>query len=183
VVQVAHADRCHVASPLIAMLAAPAAPQGANAACSHASQQIVLGMEVIVVTESSTQTAAQAGAAAPHDAVSPGAPAKRRPSWRRRPAAPPTIRVSPTSGPSYAAAAAAARVIDALGSNTVADLLGVARSQPSRWRSGEEGPSSENRKKLSDLDHVLDRLLAELHPDQAGLWLTGPNPHFTGARP
>lgn len=35
----------------------------------------------------------------------------------------------------------------------------------------------------SDLDHVLDRLLLELHPDEAALWLTGPNPHLNGSRP
>jgi uncharacterized protein (DUF2384 family) len=74
-------------------------------------------------------------------------------------------------------------VVDALGNNVVADILGVARSQPSRWRSGQERLSPENRKRISDLDHVLDRLLLELYPDQAGLWLTGPNPHLAGARP
>lgn len=30
---------------------------------------------------------------------------------------------------------------------------------------------------------MLDRLLLELHPDQAGVWLTSPNPHLAGARP
>ncbi|MGQ0625015.1 MAG: antitoxin Xre/MbcA/ParS toxin-binding domain-containing protein [Sporichthyaceae bacterium] len=65
----------------------------------------------------------------------------------------------------------------------MADLLGVARSQPSRWRSGKERLSPESRRLVCDLDHVLGRLLAELHPDQAGLWLCGSNAHLGGARP
>jgi uncharacterized protein (DUF2384 family) len=114
----------------------------------------------------------------------PGKPAVRAGSTARRGrAAPLTITVSAGAEAGYAAAGPVARVVDALGNNVVADLLGVARSQPSRWRSGRERLSPENRRRISDLDHVLDRLLLELHPDQAGLWLTGANPHLAGARP
>lgn len=74
------------------------------------------------------------------------------------------------------------RVVAALGSNTVADLLGVSRSQPSRWRKGAEGISPANRARLADLDYVLNRLLQVLWPQQAGAWLTAPNPHL-GGRP
>lgn len=97
--------------------------------------------------------------------------------------APGTITLSPNAGAGYSAEGPVTRVVDALGNNVVAEILGVARSQPSRWRSGKERPSPESRKRISDLDHVLDRLLLELHPDQVGLWLTGPNPHLGGARP
>lgn len=93
------------------------------------------------------------------------------------------ITVASTAEERYAAAGPVGRVVEALGNNVVADILGVARSQPSRWRSGAEQLSPSNRKRVSDLDHVLDRLLLELHPDIAGLWLTGPNPHLGGARP
>ncbi len=74
------------------------------------------------------------------------------------------------------------RVVSALGSNTVADLLGVSRSQPSRWRRGEERISPANRARLADLDHVLNRLLQVLWPEEAGAWLTAVNPHL-GGRP
>lgn len=75
------------------------------------------------------------------------------------------------------------RVIAVLGNNTVAQLLGVSTSQPSRWRSGKEQVSPANRAKLADLDYVLNRLLLELYPDQVAMWLTGANAHLGGARP
>jgi uncharacterized protein (DUF2384 family) len=65
----------------------------------------------------------------------------------------------------------------------VARILGVSASQPARWRSGKEAISPPNRRRLSDLDHVLDRLLLELYPDQAGDWLSTPNAHLGGAVP
>lgn len=74
------------------------------------------------------------------------------------------------------------RVVSVLGSNTVAKLLGVSRSQPSRWRSGEERMSPPNQARLTDLDHVLNRLLQVLWPEEAGAWLTAINPHL-GGRP
>lgn len=93
------------------------------------------------------------------------------------------IVVAADAGESFTAAGPVERVIAALGNNTVARILGVSRSQPSRWRKGSEQLSPENRKRVSDLDHVLDRLLLELYPDQAGEWLTSPNAHLGGARP
>jgi uncharacterized protein (DUF2384 family) len=74
------------------------------------------------------------------------------------------------------------RVVAALGSNNVAGILGVARSQPSRWKSGAEQMSPINRARIADLDHILGRLLMVLWPDEAGDWLTAPNPHL-GGRP
>lgn len=75
------------------------------------------------------------------------------------------------------------RVVVALGNNVAARILGVSASQPGRWRRGSETISPPNRRRLADLDHVLDRLLQELYPDQAGQWLSSPNAHLGGAIP
>jgi uncharacterized protein (DUF2384 family) len=74
------------------------------------------------------------------------------------------------------------RVISAIGSNTAADLLNVSRSQPSRWRTGKERISPTNQARLADLDHVLNRLLQVLWPEEASTWLTARNPYL-GGRP
>jgi Protein of unknown function (DUF2384) len=74
------------------------------------------------------------------------------------------------------------RLIDELGNNRVASLLAVSRSQPSRWRSGKEGMSSENRRKLIDLDYVFGRLEQLFPPRQAEIWLNSYNAHL-GGRP
>ena len=75
------------------------------------------------------------------------------------------------------------RLVAVLGNNTVARIVGVSPSQPTRWRSGKEAIKPANRRRLADLDHVLDRLLMELWPDQVGDWLTGPNAHLGGSAP
>ncbi len=94
-----------------------------------------------------------------------------------------TIRVSQDALKLFQSTGAVQRVVTALGNNVVADILGVSRSQPSRWKSGSERIGAENRKRISDLDHILDRLLLELHPEQAGAWLSGSNASLGGARP
>ncbi len=93
------------------------------------------------------------------------------------------VKVKPTAAELFEATPGIDRIVAALGSNTVAELLGVSRSQPSRWRSGTERMSPVNRARVVDLDHVLDRLLAELHPEEAGVWLSSPNAHLGGGRP
>ncbi|MGQ0464768.1 MAG: antitoxin Xre/MbcA/ParS toxin-binding domain-containing protein [Sporichthyaceae bacterium] len=126
-----------------------------------------------------TSPASAAGRSTAKKAAAPGRVAK----GRARAVAPPTLKVAPAAAAHYSPDAPVARVVQALGNNVVAELLGVSRSQPSRWRSGKERLSPENRRRISDLDHVLDRLLAELHPEEAGLWLCGNNAHLGGARP
>ena len=75
------------------------------------------------------------------------------------------------------------RLIEILGNNLLAELIGVNQSQPSMWKSGKERVSPENQRKLSDLDHVMNRLLIEMYPEQATQWLQGNNPHLNFARP
>lgn len=84
--------------------------------------------------------------------------------------------------------AAVARVrlgplVDLFGSNGVAEMLAVSRSQPSRWRSGQERISPQNQRRIVDLDYVVTRF-GQLYSSPALLrtWLTSQNPHL-GARP
>lgn len=70
-----------------------------------------------------------------------------------------------------------------LGSNHVADLLGVNRSQPSRWRSGAEGLAASNQRAVLDLDYVIVRLHQLWTPDVAAIWLDSPNAQLGGATP
>jgi hypothetical protein len=74
------------------------------------------------------------------------------------------------------------RLVDQLGNNGLANLMGVSRSQPSRWRSGKEGIGVENQRRLIDLDYVFGRLGQLYTARQAEIWLTSHNAHL-GARP
>jgi len=74
------------------------------------------------------------------------------------------------------------RVIRLLGSNQTADLLGVSKSQTSRWLHGEPiGAISARR--IADFDYVLARALRVFHPDEAAAFFTFPQPFLNGARP
>lgn len=73
-------------------------------------------------------------------------------------------------------------LIDVLGSNQVALVLGVSASQPSRWRSGAEGMSADSQRRVLDLDYVMTRLLQLYPAEQALIWLRSHNPRL-GARP
>ena len=104
---------------------------------------------------------------------------------RRDPRVPPRspdITVRAEAPGVYTVEAKLDHAVTALGNNTVAELLGVSRSQPSRWRSGKEGMSAESRAAVTDLDYVLDRLLQLVHPKVAGIWLSSENA-FLGGRP
>jgi len=74
-------------------------------------------------------------------------------------------------------------LVAALGNNKVAELLGVNRSQPSRWRSGKEGLAAENQRALVDLDYVVARLHQVWVPEVAKVWLTSPNAFLGGGTP
>ncbi|MEJ7648137.1 MAG: antitoxin Xre/MbcA/ParS toxin-binding domain-containing protein [Nakamurella sp.] len=73
---------------------------------------------------------------------------------------------------------------NALGGFTrVAELLGVSRSQPTRWKQGSEQPSPESARLLIDLDHVMARAQLVFTPQVARDWLVGANSYLDGARP
>lgn len=76
-----------------------------------------------------------------------------------------------------------AGLIDLLGNNRVAELIGVNKSQPSRWRSGKERMSAENRTRVLDLDYVFARLTGLFGPKVMESWLTGSNPWLGTGRP
>lgn len=84
--------------------------------------------------------------------------------------------------PDYGPQAITQRLINALGNNTVASLLGVSKDRPSRWASGRDAPNEDNRLQLADLDSLVGHLLSAFTPAQAKLWLDGPNAQL-GARP
>ena len=74
------------------------------------------------------------------------------------------------------------RLVNALGNNTVAALLGVNKDRPSRWASGKDAPNEENRALLADLDSLVGHLHSAFTPAQAILWMEGHNAHLD-ARP
>ena len=75
------------------------------------------------------------------------------------------------------------RVVESLGNNGTAKVLGVSPSLVSRWLKKTEPISSEKRRAIVDLDFVLNRALQIFTAEQLSLWLTGNEPHLGGARP
>lgn len=74
------------------------------------------------------------------------------------------------------------RLVETLGNNRFAELAGVSKSQPSRWRSAKERIGPESRRKVLDLDYVFNRLTQVYPPEQAQIWLESHNAAL-GARP
>jgi hypothetical protein len=77
----------------------------------------------------------------------------------------------------------ASQVVRVLGNRRAAALLGVAESQPSRWRKALEVPSSQVAPMLVDLDHIIARLQLIWDEEVIGDWLEGTNAFLDGARP
>ena len=93
------------------------------------------------------------------------------------------IKVAPGAPAAYDVIPKLENAVNALGNNTVADLLGVSRSQPGRWVRGEEGVSQDNEAAILDLDFVLSLLLRTMPAELAGVWLVSPNAFLGDARP
>lgn len=96
---------------------------------------------------------------------------------RHRAAAP------PATGKGYLPERRSEFVIRILGNQRTADLLKVSKSQPSRWRSGQEAPGPAAARRLVDLDHVLARLALVWDESLLADWLTTPNGFLDGATP
>jgi|GEM_PF-569560 len=64
----------------------------------------------------------------------------------------------------------------------LADLLGVDRAQPARWRAG-QAPDPANREKIVALDVVVELLSGYLSPSSIPKWLNGTNAHLGNRRP
>jgi uncharacterized protein (DUF2384 family) len=69
------------------------------------------------------------------------------------------------------------------GVTKLASALDVSKSQPSRWRTGEEVPGPEAAGRLLDLDHVFAYAMQAWHPSVVTDWLESPNGFLDGARP
>lgn len=76
-----------------------------------------------------------------------------------------------------------ARVIEALGTNAAARLLGADRAQVSRWSAGLESIGSEMGRRVVDLHDILTRILRVYSREAAAMWLVGSEPLLGGARP
>lgn len=85
-------------------------------------------------------------------------------------------------GPRDEGSVTAQRIVDALGLDLSAALLGVDTGRVGAWAAGAESPSAEEQNRVADLDLLADHLLGAFTPAQARLWLVGENSHL-GARP
>ena len=75
------------------------------------------------------------------------------------------------------------RIIDALGTNAAARLLGADRAQVSRWNTRNEPGGAEMGRRIVDLHDVLTRILRLYDREAAAMWLVGSEPLLGGARP
>lgn len=74
-------------------------------------------------------------------------------------------------------------IVAVLGSDAaVAEVLGVSRAQPRRWREG-QSPDPENRDRIIGLDAVVALLSGYLAESSIPKWLHGVNAHLGNRRP
>ena len=75
------------------------------------------------------------------------------------------------------------RLLEALGTNAAARLLGADRAQVSRWTAGTESIGQEMGRRIIDLHDVLTRIMRVYGREAAAMWLVGSEPLLGGARP
>src|SRR4051812_37402465 len=84
--------------------------------------------------------------------------------------------------PGYSPQSIAERLINSLGSDAAAPLLGISQGLLHRWAAGQDAPDAVGRLQLADLDALIGHLHGAFTPAQAMLWMCGYNGHL-GARP
>jgi len=98
--------------------------------------------------------------------------------------APPGVKTSGRQSRLPQASMRAGFVIDAVGGGAnLASYLGVNRSQPTKWRKGDDTPSPDVGRVLLDLDYVIARASMLWPAEVVQDWLTGSNSFLNGARP
>jgi hypothetical protein len=75
------------------------------------------------------------------------------------------------------------RLIDTYGVTSLAALIGVSKSQPTRWRQGRERPAPPAVKGLLALEYLTSRLSEVFTARQAQIWFDSPNPYLNGSTP
>jgi hypothetical protein len=102
---------------------------------------------------------------------------------RRLPAAPPSPQPSPDPRESEFVRLRLASARRAFSSDAeLADVLGVDRAQPGRWRAG-QAPDPLNRERIVAIDVVVELLGTWLAPTSIPKWLNGVNAHLGNRRP
>jgi hypothetical protein len=74
-------------------------------------------------------------------------------------------------------------LVEVLGANAAARLLGTDRAQVSRWTSRKEEIGAEMGLRIVDLHDVLTRILRVYNREMAAMWLAGSELLLRGARP
>lgn len=74
-------------------------------------------------------------------------------------------------------------LVDAFGGAGLAAVIGVNRSQPTRWAKGDEHPGPAAAPLIIDLEHILARARLVWGDPSALTWLESPNSFLEGSRP
>jgi uncharacterized protein (DUF2384 family) len=94
-----------------------------------------------------------------------------------------TVALRPEAGSLADVAPLLTRLLEALGTNSAARLLGADRAQVSRWAARTESIGHEMGRRIIDLHDVLTRILRVYGREAAAMWLVGSEPLLGGARP
>jgi uncharacterized protein (DUF2384 family) len=93
------------------------------------------------------------------------------------------LRLRPAAGALTDVRPLLTRIINALGTNAAARLLGADRAQVSRWSGRKESIGAEMARRIIDVHDVLTRILRVYDREAAAMWLVGSEPLLGGARP